>query len=579
MFVKISNLLISKFDKMSIMIPSEIKTLITLTKSTLSIGELASKMGISYTRATEIVKSLTVRGFVTRTDGRLTLANTIHATLFKRLASRYDMVKLLGDKREDVAFALLSTSDVTEIEGLTGLKYRTLRRALVMLMETGALREQGGKIHLAEDRDLSMFLSSLKEARERLRVEPYAEVIYASTRRILKRVPPGRAASGFLTAFSAFHRYGVEIHPIYDYYIEQDHEPILEEVLVHAMVASTGPIELTDCAVLLAKNLNRFDLGKARSAAHVFNMEHLLLDLENYVRNLAVQNPQMFLPWEEFTEKAKLYEVEVAELLPRKAFPDLFRLLGHTIRNPLEIYLIGGEVMRMRGLKRATKDVDIVVADETSFSVLRDAVTKLGYRPLGGEEISMMDRRLKPSGIFVREDYPRIDIFTHTIARALILSKPMIMRAEQINIGRLILRMASNEDLLLLKSVTEREGDVYDMIQLAKVVGFDWRIVMGELMNQEKETGRQFCLELLESIEAIEKGTGLKVSIHRQLETHVIEHTLIVLIKSGKANTIPEIRKYLDYPEYRLNSALNRLTRRGQVKEVNGHIETVTPRS
>ena len=400
--------------------PTEIHALTSLLDGQKSIRGLAEQISLSYTRTTKVVNSLTEKGFATRSRGTVNLSNTLHAVLFRRLAKRYDLVKLLGGRGEDVAIALLSEGDVNGLQEKTGLAYRTIRRALVRILETGAVRQVKGRVQLVDDRDLHIFLESLKEMRDKLRVEPYAEVISASREAVLKRVPRGRPAKGFKTAFSSFSDYGVEVRPLYDYYVQQERKPTLEEVLAHALAASTGPVELTDCAVLFAKTLDRLSMGEARRAASKLDVESLFLDLENYIRNLTVSLPERFLPWEEFAEKALLYGVDAKRFLPREAFPGLFSLIGEHLRAPIEVYLFGGEAMRIKGLKRATKDVDIAVKNESSFAILLDSVSKLSYRPMGEEEVPPADKRLNPSGIFVKEGYPRIDAFTQ--------SKPVVGR-------------------------------------------------------------------------------------------------------------------------------------------------------
>lgn len=64
-------------------------------------------------------------------------------------------------------------------------------------------------------------------------------------------------------------------------------------------------MELTDCAVFYAKNKDVIDLGRAREIARIFGVSDLLIDLENYVKNLTVSAPERFLPWDEFAGKAR----------------------------------------------------------------------------------------------------------------------------------------------------------------------------------------------------------------------------------------------------------------------------------
>lgn len=560
---------------MSIMLPAEIRALNTLNSGPVDMKNLARQIRCSYTRTTEIVKILTKKRFVEIKDGDVRLAETLHASLFKKLASKYDMVKLLGGRGEGISIALLSTRDIRGLQNQTGLTYRTIRRVLTRMMETGVVIKHQKTLQLTDDKDLHLFLTSLRDLRTTQTMEPYADAIITQGGATIKRVPKGKPASGFPTAFSAFTDYGVELRTTHDYYIQQRQRPSVEEVLIHALAAATGPVELTDCAVFLAKNLPRIDLGEARRKAREFGVEQLMLDVENYIRNLTLSFPDKFLPWEEYAQKAQLYGVDPESLLPKNAYPDFFNLLSKSLEAPLQVYLFGGEAMRIKELKRATKDIDIAVADDSAYRSLRKALTAVGYTELSAEEIPPVDRKLNPSGIFVKDNHPRVDAFTHTICGKFTLTDGMFDRAETINLGRLLLRVASNEDLLLLKSVTEREGDIQDMVTLARTVGFDWKVVLEELLHQEEVTGKHFCMDVLDSIEAVEGRSGIKAPIHNQLERRCLDQTIIEVLERTSPATLKQIREYIDYPEYRIAGRLKTLIKENKVKSLDGKTFTV----
>ena len=552
------------------MLPVEIRVLNALLSGSSDMKSLARQIKLSYTRTTEVVKSLTKRRLVERENGNVKLAETLPATLYKKLAPKYDMGKLLGGRGEDLSLALLSNSDIRGLQNETGLTYRTTRRALTKMMETGALRQSKKSLQLADDRDLRLFLTSLKDLKTSQAIEPYAEALPAPLNVTFKKVPSGKPASGYPTAFSAFTEYDVELRTTHDYYIQQRQKPSLEEVLVHALAASETPTEVTDCAVFLAKNLPRIDLGIARRKARDFGVDQLLLDLENYIRNLTLINPERFLPWDEYAQKAKLYGIDPDRLLPKKAYPDFFNLLSTRLETPLRVYLFGGEAMRIKGLKRSTKDLDIVVTDDSSYRALKKALTALKYNEVDADQIPLADRRLSPSGIFVNEDYPRVDAFTHTICGKFILTDEMFSRSSIEEKGELTLGVASNEDLLLLKAVTEREGDIQDMVALARTPGFEWRIVLKELVNQEEMTGKRFCMDLLDSIEIVQKRSGIKAPIHNQLERRCLDQAIMEILGRKSPATLNEIREYVDYPEYRIATRLKALVKENKIKTLDG---------
>jgi predicted transcriptional regulator len=553
------------------MLAREVGALLTLKEGEETIKDLAEALGTSYQRASQITQSLVLKGFAKKTDGHIQLAETAQATLLRAVSNRYDAAKLLTDSAEDVAIALLGSHDMRAIQNKTGLSYWTIRRSLNRLMETGAVAEKDGVITLADDRELQLFLRLWRDERQRRLVEPYAEVLYTSPTLTLKRVPQGKPASGSLTAFSTFPRYGVALRTVYDYYTQSEGEPGPEEVLTHALAVSTNPVERTECAVFYAKNRPIIDILKLRRMAKRLGVHYEELELENYVRNLTLSEPSLFLPWNEFAEKARLYGIDPEALKPPPP-TGLLEELARRLSRPLNLFILGGEAMRIRGLKMATKDIDVVVEDAEALSLLRETLLPLGYEELTVDEQPEDDRRINPSAILVRDPSPRFDIFVRRIADTLTLSETMKERSTPQNKDRLRMHVLSNEDLLLLKSVTGREGDIQDMTQLARAPGFNWRTVLEEMLAQEKDTDQQLCMMLLESVEALQMRTGIKAPIHHRLENHVLDHTILELVKQGRASTTPEIMKYMDYPDYRIKSSIKRLKDRGELLLINDQL-------
>jgi len=542
-----------------------LRALNLLSTDQMSTRDLAKVLNLSYRMTANIVKDLLQQGYLAKTDGEIGLAPTALATAYRRISARYDTVKLLGESRERVLLALLDKNTIQGIQSATKLSYRSIRRALNSLLETGAVGEKNRRYSIVEDRELQLFLTTLREEQQRRLVEPYAEVVYASQSAILKRVPLGRSAEGVPTAFSVFDKYGVELRPVFQYFVQPERELSVEEALVHAIVFSASPVELTDCAVFYAKNRNSIDLPRLRRIAKEFSVDGIVVDLENYVRDLTVSSPERFLPWKEFAEKARLYGVSPESLLPPSAFPDFFSELSRQLKRGLSIYVFGGEAMRIRGLKRATKDVDVVVETEGAASILREALQALGYRALT-RIFSMADRKLRPSGIFVRENRPRVDLFVGVICNAFSLSDSMRGRCETRLIGSLRLCVVSNEDIFLLKSITDREGDVYDMIDLARSSGFRWGMVFEELLVQEQWAGRHFCFSLLDSVEIIEERTNIRPPFYNKLVNHCIDQAILDSVGKWKATTLKQIRKLVNYPDYRLRSRINRLVDEGRLE-------------
>lgn len=545
--------------------PKAIEVLSVLSGEQKTTKELAKSIGVTYVRANQIVKLLLGDGFVARTDGLVGLANTAHVVLFRKVASKFDPKKLLADSNERVAIALLSQRSMADIERQTTLSYWTIRRSLTSLMQIGAVNEEGERYRLVNDEDLRLFLRLLEEEKQKTLTEPYSEVVYSAQGCLLKEVPLGKKAEGSLTAFSVFGKHGMDLRPVREYLIQPVQEIAIEDVLVHALVFSKTPIELTDCAVFYAKNRGTINPERTREIARRFGVLDLLTDLKAYVSNLTVPQPERFLPREEFEEKARLYGVSPEDLLPKPAYPDFVKELGDGVGQSVSMFVFGGEAMRIRGLKRATKDMDMVLEDPVAFGTMGGALATMGYRRLGGREISSADKKLEPSGIFVHENYPRVDIFVKTICGKFKLSKQMKDRSTCERHGRLNFCLMSNEDIFLLKSVTDREGDIYDMIQLAKARDFQWQVVLEELLSQEEAVRGRFCLGLLDSLEIIQERANIRAPFYNKLVNHCIDHTILDAVGRWKVRTLPQIKELIDYPDYRLRSRIEELIKEGKL--------------
>ena len=540
-----------------------VESLLVLSEEQKTTRGLAKSISVTYARASQVVKLLLQEGLAVRAGGLVGLANTAHAVLFKKIASKFDPMKLLADSNERVAIALLDQSSIADIERKASLSYWTIKRSLDSLMQIGAVTEENGKYQLVDDEELRLFLRLLEERRQKVLTEPYSEVVYSSEGSLLKEVPLGKKAEGTLTAFSVFPKYGMDLRPVRQYFVQPAQEITVEDAIVHALVFSRTPVDLTDSAVFYAKNRGSIDSERSRELATSFGVLDLLTDLKGYVSNLTVPGPERFLPWEEFAEKARLYDISPEDLVPKPAYPDFVEVLGGRIRKDVDMFVFGGEAMRVRGLKRATKDIDVVVEDTAEFGTLREALASMGYRMLGGDEISSVDAKLDPSGIFVSQDYPRIDIFVRTICGKFRLSDSMKSRSTCERHGRLNFCVMSNEDIFLLKSITDREGDVYDMIQLAKAGGFRWQIVLEELYEQEERIKARFCLGLLDSVEIIQERANIKAPFYNKLVNHCIDHAILDAVSRWKVRTLPQIKKLVDYPDYRLRNRIQKLGKMG----------------
>ncbi|MCL1811372.1 MAG: nucleotidyltransferase [Methanomassiliicoccaceae archaeon] len=159
---------------------------------------------------------------------------------------------------------------------------------------------------------------------------------------------------------------------------------------------------------------------------------------------------------------------------------ELFKELSDNTDKNMDIYLIGGGALMKHGLKEYTKDVDIVVGDEETFNGLTQLLLDVGFISKMPEEAHL---KMSLSQILVRGE-ARVDLFNRTVCRTLFLSEGMKGRSRPEETGGVRLHVCAPEDLLIFKSVSEREGDREDSAQIVRSGKMDWNTVMSEIKHQ-----------------------------------------------------------------------------------------------
>jgi hypothetical protein len=138
--------------------------------------------------------------------------------------------------------------------------------------------------------------------------------------------------------------------------------------------------------------------------------------------------------------------------------------------------------MMVQGTKVATKDVDVVLRSNEMMATLVRSMRGLGYHPKG--RLSAEYQALEASAILERADGMRFDVFVTRVCKVVALTEGMVERAVDYPLqGLLRLRVVRPEDIFILKSVTERDGDAEDMVTLARS-GLDWEAMATEVRTQ-----------------------------------------------------------------------------------------------
>jgi len=166
------------------------------------------------------------------------------------------------------------------------------------------------------------------------------------------------------------------------------------------------------------------------------------------------------------------------------AITKLFKELDSAARIKMNIYMIGGGAMMKHNFKAETKDIDLVVNTYEEFAEFSSLMERLNFNSQRPEpEYS----RMNVSQVFVRGDY-RIDIFFNKVCRKLAFSEGMVRRSLlDASFEKIDLYICALEDILLFKSITDREGDLEDCIKILYNHKNDWNVILEEAKDQSKK--------------------------------------------------------------------------------------------
>lgn len=551
---------------------TQISILRQVTRGTTDKDQLKENVHVKDWQLNASLKELGNNGYLSLDGDVVNLSNSTKSVLVKEISQNFDIAKILKGANEIILSYLTEPMSINSLERFSGLSRSTIYRTISDFETLGIIKRNNETIELDTTHEKIKLLAEILKTERENRFEPNAEIIFQDSQRILKKVPKGKVTDGALTGFSLFSDYGIEYHTLYDFYIKQDDVITHEDILIHALYSAARSGEknqITMAIIFYLKNKEKMDILEIRRKASEFKITSLWLDVEAYIRNNDVNNKELFLPRNEFIEKVTMYEIPSTAYVLPEGFPNLFEEISTQLSNEIRIFLIGGENMRIKGLKPRTKDCDIVVENKDDYDVLMNALTKIGYKPKSNLEYSKEDLRIYPSIILEHTNRSRIDLYTKKILRTLSLSSKMIERTEFVKFGKLEVGILRNEDVFLLKSVTSREGDIQDMAMLARndyvlngkfqQQSFDWDIVWNEILQQEKENHLEnFTGIIRQNIEWLIEQTNIIPPFRNKLQRHVLDVEIIKLLREGPTK-LKDIVEFLEDDKISNQSIRNRI--------------------
>ncbi len=192
--------------------------------------------------------------------------------------------------------------------------------------------------------------------------------------------------------------------------------------------------------------------------------------------------------------------------------------LDNVLIDKLCIYLLGGAVMAINGLKPGTKDIDVIVENERDHRILVCSLKKCEYYVLQTQDLSRPYVELSATAMQNLEGF-RLEIFIKYVAKKLSLTDTIKQRAYRIYQGKeLTVFCLSNEDMFLMKGMTERDRDLEDMELIART-DIDYNLVLNECVEQSKGDPRGNIWEssLYEKCVELKEKYGIEVPILKKL--------------------------------------------------------------
>lgn len=165
--------------------------------------------------------------------------------------------------------------------------------------------------------------------------------------------------------------------------------------------------------------------------------------------------------------------------------------------------------MVLRRIKAGTKDIDLVVDTTEDRQILIDVLLTMGYTKahLAPEYAGM-------EGVLLRRAQSvGVDIFVRVIMEKFAMTESMKSRADGPHqFGNLELYHCANEDIFLLKSITDRPDDDDDILVLLGT-DLDAEILKEELRVQAKRSGKPWPHIVQRELQKIEERKKVPIPI------------------------------------------------------------------
>ena len=211
----------------------------------------------------------------------------------------------------------------------------------------------------------------------------------------------------------------------------------------------------------------------------------------------------------------------------------LFELIGNELNKKVECISIGGNAMMFYNLKKSTKDVDLVFMNKDDLNKVKQALYNSGFKEKNDVTIFKNYEVIDKKPIMMEGKETRFDLFFEEII-CFRISETIIDRVrKKYEFGNLIIKIVSPEDIILLKSATERIKDREDVFEIIKNYNVKWNMIIEEAINQTKLDKPLFVVFLYEFL----------LELKENFKADIPDEILKTLLKISEKEMIKRLKK------------------------------------
>ena len=212
---------------------------------------------------------------------------------------------------------------------------------------------------------------------------------------------------------------------------------------------------------------------------------------------------------------------------------EFFNIVGKELNEKVECVAIGGNAMMFYGFKKLTKDVDLVFTNREDLNKVKKALYDSGFEEKTNIKIFKNYEVIDTKPIMMEGKETRFDLFCKEII-CFKMSDSIINRVKESHeFGNFIIKVVSPEDIILLKSATERIKDREDALEIIKNYNVNWKVIIEEALHQTELDKPLFVVFLYEFL----------LELKEDFKADVPDNVLKELLKMSKKEMVKRFKK------------------------------------